>query len=233
MANTKTSTTSFYPNQDTFLIAVDCIIFGFKDNKISLLAQPRFLEPFKNGLSLLGGFVKENESVEQAASSVLSRLTGLENIYMEQVGMYGALERDPGDRVVSCAFYALIDIESQDEQLLEEHKAFWINIDRANELIFDHPRMVADAIQLLRQKAAIQAVGFNLLPEKFTLSQLQALYEAIYYQVFDIRNFRKKMLSMDFLEKLNEVDKSGSKKGAYYYRFRDEKMQNDQYPSRF
>ena len=219
----KTTASSFYPNQDTFLIAVDCIIFGFKDNKISLLVQPRFLEPFKNGLSLLGGFVKENESVEQAASSVLSRLTGLENIYMEQVGVYGALERDPGDRVVSCAFYALIDIESQDEKLLDEHKAFWININRANELIFDHPQMVVDAIQILRRKAAAQPIGFNLLPEKFTLSQLQILYEAIYNQTFDIRNFRKKMLGMDFLEKLNEVDKSGSKKGAFFYRFKEEK----------
>lgn len=219
----KTTAASFYPNQDTFLIAVDCIIFGFKDNKISLLVQPRFLEPFKNGLSLLGGFVKENESVEQAASSVLSRLTGLENIYMEQVGVYGALERDPGDRVVSCAFYALIDIESQDEKLLDEHKAFWININRANELIFDHPQMVVDAIQILRRKAATQPIGFNLLPEKFTLSQLQILYEAIYNQTFDIRNFRKKMLGMDFLEKLNEVDKSGSKKGAFFYRFKEEK----------
>ncbi|MEI6556506.1 MAG: NUDIX domain-containing protein [Paludibacter sp.] len=219
----KTTASSFYPNQDTFLIAVDCIIFGFKDNKISLLVQPRFLEPFKNGLSLLGGFVKENESVEQAASSVLSRLTGLENIYMEQVGVYGALERDPGDRVVSCAFYALIDIESQDEKLLDEHKAFWININRANELIFDHPQMVVDAIQILRRKAATQPIGFNLLPEKFTLSQLQILYEAIYNQTFDIRNFRKKMLGMDFLEKLNEVDKSGSKKGAFFYRFKEEK----------
>ncbi len=219
----KTTASSFYPNQDTFLIAVDCIIFGFKDNKISLLVQPRFLEPFKNGLSLLGGFVKENESVEQAASSVLSRLTGLENIYMEQVGVYGALERDPGDRVVSCAFYALIDIESQDEKLLEEHKASWMNINRADELIFDHPQMVVDAIQILRRKAATQPIGFNLLPEKFTLSQLQILYEAIYNQTFDIRNFRKKMLGMDFLEKLNEVDKSGSKKGAFFYRFKEEK----------
>lgn len=230
---TRTLPTDFYPNQDTFLIAVDCIILGFKDNKISLLVQPRFLEPFKNGLSLLGGFVKENESVEQAASSVLSRLTGLENIYMEQVGMYGALKRDPGDRVVSCAFYALIDIESQDEKLLEEHKAFWMNINQADKLIFDHPQMVTDAIQILRRKAAVQPIGFNLLPEKFTLSQLQALYEAIYNQSFDIRNFRKKMLSMDFLEKLNEVDKSGSKKGAFYYRFKEEKGQSGQSSSGF
>ncbi len=229
----KTTSTSFYPNQDTFLIAVDCIIFGFRDNKISLLVQPRFLEPQKNGLSLLGGFVKADESVEQAASSVLSRLTGLENIFMEQVGMYGSLERDPGDRVVSCAFYALIDIESQDEKLLEEHKAFWMNINQADKLIFDHPQMVADAIHILRRKAAVQPIGFNLLPEKFTLSQLQALYEAIYNQSFDIRNFRKKMLSMDFLEKLNEVDKSGSKKGAFYYHFKEEKTLNGQTSSGF
>ena len=105
----KTTSTSFYPNQDTFLIAVDCIIFGFRDNKISLLVQPRFLEPQKNGLSLLGGFVKADESVEQAASSVLSRLTGLENIFMEQVGMYGSRVWALGVRVKKSILTSIYD----------------------------------------------------------------------------------------------------------------------------
>ena len=212
---------TFYKSSELVLVAVDCIIFGFKNSGISLLASHRLLEPNKGGLSLMGGFVHRDVSVNQAAINVLKKCTGLENIFMEQVGVYGEIERDPGERVISCAFYALIDIESHDQKLLEEHDAFWININRADELIFDHSQMVKDAMTILRQKAALKPIGFNLLPEKFTLTQLQTLYEAIYNQQFDNRNFRKKMLSMDFLEKLNEIDKTGSKKGAYFYRFKE------------
>lgn len=212
-----------YENQDQLLVAVDCIIFGFTENEIKLLAFNRTIEPARGGLSLMGGFVHKNESVQQAAINVLNSLTGLGDIYMEQVGVYGEIDRDPGARVISCAFYALIDIASHDEKLLEAHNAFWININRCDELIFDHPKMVRDAMEILRQKAAVKPIGFNLLPEKFTLTQLQSLYEAIYDHPLDKRNFRKKMQNMDFLEKLDEIDKSGSKKGAFFYRFRDEK----------
>lgn len=211
----------FYSSQDTFLVAVDCIIFGFKDNEMRLLCHKRTMKPSQGGLSLMGGFVKENQSVKDAAVSVLSNLTGLENVYMEQVGVYGEIDRDPGERVISCAFYALIDVAAHDESLLDEHNAFWINISQASELIFDHSQMVKNALSILRRKAAVQPIGFNLLPEKFTLTQLQALYEAIYGHPIDKRNFRKKMTNMNFLEKLDEIDKSGSKKGAYYYKFKE------------
>lgn len=214
---------NYYNSQNPFLVAVDCIILGFQDNEIKLLVHHRQMEPAKGGLSLMGGFVRENESLNDAAIRVLTSLTGLENIFMEQVGTYGDIDRDPGERVISCVYYALIDVRAQDESLLEKYNAGWVNINRSDELIFDHPQMVRDAINILRNKAAMQPIGFNLLPEKFTLTHLQALYEAIYGKSLDKRNFRKRMLGFDFIEKLNEVDKSGSKKGAYYYKFKEDK----------
>ena len=213
----------YYKSHNLFLVAVDCIIFGFQNNEIKLLVHPRAMEPYQGGLSLMGGFVQKNESVADAASNILSNLTGLENIFMEQVKVYGELNRDPGERVISCAYYALIDINAYDTSLLKSHNAFWVNLDKASKLIFDHSQMVADALDILRRKAVLEPIGFNLLPEKFTLTQLQALYEAIYGTTMDKRNFRKKIHSLDFLEKLDEIDKSGSKKGAYFYKFKDEK----------
>jgi 8-oxo-dGTP diphosphatase len=220
------SPNTYYSSQHEFLVAVDCIILGFRDNQISLLVHRREMEPALGGASLMGGFVRENESVEAAAIRVLTDLTGLENIFMEQVGFYGAVDRDPGERVISCAYYALIDINEQDEELLKKHQAYWMNIQESEQLIFDHHQMVKDAIHILRRKASIQPIGFNLLPGKFTLTSLQSLYEAIYNHQLDKRNFRKKMLSMSFLEKTDEVDKSGSKKGAYYYRFKATQTSN-------
>lgn len=211
---------NYYSLQDSFLVAVDCIILGFMDNEIKLLVHNREMEPALGGLSLMGGFVRKNESLEDAATRVLTNLTGLQNIFMEQVGMYGDINRDPGERVISCAYYALIDASAQDSNLLELHNAYWVKTSEAKKLIFDHPHMVHDAIKILRRKAAIQPIGQNLLPEKFTLTSLQSLYEAIYDSPLDKRNFRKKMMSLDFLEKLDEIDKSGSKKGAYFYRFK-------------
>lgn len=225
------SPANYYRSQHAFLVAVDCIILGFRDNEISLLVHNREMEPAQGGVSLMGGFVRENEAVDEAATRVLTDLTGLENIFMEQVGIYGDVNRDPGERVISCVYYALIDINAQDESLLTKHKAYWMNISEYNSLIFDHGQMLTDALAILRRKASVQPIGFNLLPEKFTLTQLQALYEAIYSHNLDKRNFRKKMLGFDFLEKTNEIDKSGSKKGAYYYQFKqkDEELKEINY----
>lgn len=216
----------FYKSHNLFLFAVDCIIFGFHNNEIKLLVHPRAMEPEQGGLSLMGGFVRMNESVDQAASSILSNLTGLENIFMEQVKVYGELNRDPGERVISCAYYALIDINDYDDTLLN-HNSFWINLDEASKLIFDHHQMVKDALAILRRKAMFEPIGFNLLPEKFTLTQLQSLYEAIYGKLLDKRNFRKRMLSLNFVEKLDEIDKSSSRKGAYFYKFKEENLLNN------
>ena len=217
----------YYKSQNLFLVAVDCIIFGFHNNEIKLLVHPRAMEPEQGGLSLMGGFVRKDESVDQAASYILSNLTGLENIFMEQVKVYGELNRDPGERVITCAYYSLIDINAYDESLLKNHHAFWVSLDKASDLIFDHYQMVKDALAILRRKAVLEPIGFNLLSEKFTLTQLQSLYEAIYGKPMDKRNFRKKMLSFGFIDKLEEIDKSGTKKGAYYYKFNDRNLLNN------
>ena len=210
----------YYKIYDPFYIAVDCVILGFHNDRICFLAHKRNIEPALGGFTLMGVFVKMDESLTQAAVRALTSLTGLQNIYMEQVGMYSEVDRDPGERVISCAFFALIDIEAHDEELLKKHNAFWIDINNADDLIFDHPQMVKDAVSILRRKASIDPIGLNFLPEKFTFTRLQVLYEAIYDRQMDKRNFRKKMMSLDFLEKTTEIDKTSSKKGAFLYQFK-------------
>lgn len=215
--------TSFYSEKHKFLLAVDCIIFGFHEGELNLLLLHRSFEPEKGKLSLPGGFLKENESLNDAAIRVLNELTGLENLYMEQVHTFGDVNRDSGERVVSVAYYALININDYDTSLLGKYNASWVKSTEVPDLVFDHSEMVKSARQALCKRAAVEPVGFNLLPEKFTLPQFQTLYEAIYGEVLDKRNFRKKVLSMNVLEKLNEKDKLSSKRGAFLYRFNEEK----------
>jgi hypothetical protein len=215
--------TRFYQHEDKFLLSVDCIILGFKENAIHVLIARRKFEPLKGERSLLGGFVRKTESLDEAVARVVREYTGIENVYMEQVGAYGDVGRDIGERVVSVVYYALIDMELYDEKLEEKHNARWVNIRETGTLTLDHNRLLADTLQLIRRRTATRPVGFNLLPEKFTLPQLQSLYEAIHQQPFDKRNFRYKIREMDILEKLEEKDKSSSRKGAYYYRFNKEK----------
>ena len=166
----------------------------------------------------MGGFVQDNESCDEAAKRVLRELTGLDNVYMEQVGAFGEVERDPGERVISIAYYALINIDNYDKQLVRSHNAFWAEINELPELIFDHKEMVEKARNLMKQKAGYKPIGFNLLPELFTLTQMQTLYEAIYGETMDKRNFRKRVAEMDFVEQTDEIDKTGSKRGARLYR---------------
>jgi hypothetical protein len=139
------------------------------------------------------------------------------------VGAYGDLERDIAERVISVVYYALIDMELFDEKLMKKHNAKWVNVNDVGALILDHNQFLKDTLKLMRRRTATRPVGFNLLPEKFTLPQLQSLYEAIYQTPLDKRNFRKRLSEMDILEKLDEKDKNSSKKGAYYYKFNKEK----------
>jgi 8-oxo-dGTP diphosphatase len=203
------------------LVAVDCIIFGYDilEKEIKLLLIKRSFEPSKGKWSLEGGFVNEDESLDDAASRILFNLTGLKNVFMEQSYTYGASERDPGARVISTAYFSLIKIQDIDNRLKEKNGAHWRSISNLPELIFDHPAMIARALEELRCQIKTKPVGFELLPEKFTLVQLQDLYEAIYLRKIDRRNFRKKILSMNLLQKLDEKEKETSKKGAFYYQF--------------
>ena len=219
--------TNYYNHHPKFYVAVDCIIFGFNLGELSLLLLKRNFEPAKGQWSLMGGFVQENESVNDAAKRVLSELTGLTDVYMEQVGTFGEIERDPGERVVSVAYYALLNINESDRELVQKHNAFWVNINELPELIFDHPQMVEQARELMRMKASTEPIGFNLLPKLFTLSQLQSLYEAIYGEDIDKRNFRKRVAEMDYIEKTDKIDKSGSKRGAALYKFNNKVYRKD------
>lgn len=200
-------------------MAVDCIIFGFDDEGLKLLLAHRKLEPCKGMRSLMGGFVNERESVDEAANRVLYDLTGMKDIYLEQLYTYGDVMRDTAGRVISVAYYALIQTDKFKEITDKDNGAQWFLVGKTPDLIFDHGIMVEKALARLSRRVRYQPVGFELLPDKFTLPQLQRLYEAIYQQKIDKRNFRKRILAMNLLVKLNEKDKEGSKRGAFYFRF--------------
>lgn len=212
---------NYYSSNPTFYVGIDCIIFGFNEGELNLLLLKRNFQPAMGEWSLMGGFVQQGESVDNAAKRVLAELTGLENVYMEQVGSFGEVERDPGERVISVAYYALININEYDRELVHQHNAYWVNINELPHLIFDHPQMVKQARELMQQKASTEPIGFNLLPKLFTLSQLQSLYEAIYGEQIDKRNFRKRIAEMDYIEKTDKIDKTGSKRGAALYKFNE------------
>ncbi len=216
-------TSSFYQGQEKYFVSVDCFCIGFKDSRLYVLIAKRKFEPLIGEDSLMGGFVRPDESVDAAASRVLSEYTGIEDVYMEQVGTYGEVERDLADRVISIAYYALIDIESFNEELCLVHNTRWVEINQVGKLVFDHNKILKDTISILEKRATSSPVMFNLLPEKFTLPQLQSLYETIYSTTFDKRNFRKKILDMNILDKKEDKDKSASKRGAFYYTFDTEK----------
>lgn len=212
----------FYQNKDSFLVAVDCIIIGFRDNDLHILIAKRPFEPMQGGWSLMGGFVGLGESLYSAAERVVVEFTGIDDVYLEQVGAYGELDRDL-ERVISIAYYALVDFEKFDTMFARKYDMHWVKIGQLPSLVLDHNKMVKDTIDQLQRRAAIKPIGFNLLGDQFTLPTLQSLYESIYQEKIDKRNFRKKLLSMDILEKLDEKDKSSSKRGAFYYRFNKEK----------
>jgi ADP-ribose pyrophosphatase YjhB (NUDIX family) len=211
--------TQYYIEHQKILISVDCIIFGFEHNKLKVLLGRRPIDPGKGAWSLYGGFVRNEESVDEAADRTLYELTGLRNVYMRQVGAFGSVDRDPGARVVSVAYYALINVKDYDQKMLTEHDVEWVNIEELPEMFSDHKQMIKKARKLMQQKIRTEPISFQLLPGLFTLTQLQRLYEAVNGEEVDKRNFRKRIKEMDFIEKTDLIDKTGSKRGAYLYRF--------------
>ena len=137
---------NYYSSKSKFYVAIDCIIFGFNEGELNLLLLKRNFQPAMGEWSLMGGFVQENESTDDAAKRVLHELTGLDKVYMEQVGSFGSIDRDPGERVISISYYALININEYDKELVQQHNAYWVNINELPELIFDHPQMVEQEI---------------------------------------------------------------------------------------
>lgn len=215
-----------YAGQARILVAVDCIIFGFDEEGFKLLLIQRGFAPEIKKWSLMGGFVKQSESLDEAANRILKQLTGLEDVYMEQMRVFSKPDRDPVERTIAVAYVALIDIHKYEQQLSEEFHAKWFRLNELPNLIFDHKEMVEMAKNRLRYQAALHPLLFELLPDKFTLPQLQALYEGLYEIDFDKRNFSRKVLSTGILVKLDEKDKENSKKGAYFFKINKEKYKD-------
>jgi len=166
----------------------------------------------------MGGFVQSDERPEDAASRVLKQLTGLKNVYMEQLRVFGEPNRDPIERTISINYFALIDIKKYEKQLSDDYRAEWFPLGRVPKLIFDHNEMVQNAKNKLRYKAALHPILFELLPEKFTIPQIMTLYEQVYDVELDKRNFTRKLRSTGLLIKQMDKDKENSKKGAFYYK---------------
>ena len=219
--------TTYYKEFQKVLLSVDCIIFGFDQNKLKILIGKRNMDPGRGEWSLYGGFVRNDESLDAAAQRTLLELTGLRNIYMSQVGAFGNIDRDPGERVVSIAYYALINVKDYSERLRKQHGVEWVNIEDIPQMYSDHNAMIAKARKLIQQKIKTNPVGFELLPELFTLTQLQRLYEAVNGEPLDKRNFRKRIKDMDYIEKTELIDKQTSKRGASLYRFNKKAFTED------
>ncbi|HEY6142330.1 MAG TPA: NUDIX domain-containing protein [Flavobacterium sp.] len=212
-----------YSAADKVLLAVDCIIFGFDHEGLKILLIKRGFEPEKGKWSLIGDFLKKEEVLDDAAIRVLEEHTGLHDIYMEQLHVYSEIDRDPEERTISVAYSALINIENHNSKLNQNYDAQWFSIANVPKLIFDHDDMLAHAIRRLRYRTSTKPVGFELLPQKFTMRQLLELYEAILHKDLDKRNFISKINSLDILIKLEEKDMLSSKKGSYLYKFDKEK----------
>lgn len=211
--------TTYYSEHTKAYVAVDCIIFGFDENRLKLLIGKRNMDPGRGEWSLYGGFVEKDECLDDAANRVLLELTGLKEIYMKQVGAFGAIERDPGERVISVAYCALINVNDYNEELRKQHGVEWVSINELPQLYSDHNDMVKKAITLLRRRISTEPLSFNLLPNLFTLTQLQHVYEAVLGEEIDKRNFRKRIKTIEFIEKTEFIDKMTSKRGAAMYRF--------------
>ncbi len=214
-----------YLNGHRVLVALDCIIFGFDGKSLKLLLIKRNFEPEFSKWSLMGGFLEENEDLQSAASRILFTLTGLHNNYLEQLQTFGAVNRDPVERTISVVYYALVTIDDQDPVTLQAHNASWIDLADKPALIFDHDQMVETALRQLRYKAAMYPIGFELLPEKFTVPQLHKLYEAIYGVQLDRRNFSRKVIATELLRGTGEKDETSLTKKGQLYALNTEKYQ--------
>ncbi len=215
-----------YTQQTKCLVALDSIIFGFDGESLKILLVKRGIEPDKDVWSLMGGWLQANENLDEAANRVLKELTGLDDIYLENLSVYGDPKRDPVERTVSVTYFALINVADYEQKISDSFQASWFSLHELPELLFDHGTMISHAIHRLRNKAAFHPVGFELLPDKFTLPQLQTLYEAIFDTKFDKRNFSRKINASGLISKLDEKQKGFSKKGAFYYTLNREKYKS-------
>lgn len=199
-------------------VTVDCVIFGFKDDSLKVLLIRSDLEDFKGRWSLLGDVVDYNEELDAAAYRVLKQRTGVENIFLEQVKTFGGLTRHPGGRVITVAYCSLLNIN--DHQLkIADNELHWHNIKNLANIAFDHVKIIEECYKWLQFKIHEQPLCFNLLPERFSLRELQNVYEAILDTSLDRRNFRKKVFSTDFLIDVGEYEEDVHHRPGKLYRF--------------
>jgi 8-oxo-dGTP diphosphatase len=207
-------------------LTVDCVVFGFDEGALKVLLIRRGLEPYQNRWALPGGFVRPDETLDDAARRELQEETGLREIYQEQLYTFGAIDRDPRERVISVAYFALVRrADHLPAAATDAAEAAWFEVEKVPALAFDHGKILKLALERLRGKIRWQPVGFELLPKKFTLTQFQALYEAILGRTLDKRNFRKKLLALDLLVALDETTTAASRRPAQLYRFDQRKYQ--------
>lgn len=205
-------------------LTVDCVVFGFDEGELKVLLIERALEPFKGRWAFPGGFVQVEEPLEDAARRELAEETGLKDVFLEQLHTFGAVERDPRERVVSVAYSALVKLsDHRAKAATDAARAQWFPLSKVPKLAFDHARILEAARARLQSKGRYQAVGLELLPEKFTLSQLQHLYEAVLETELDKRNFRKRMLGLGLLVPLKETQMIGRHRPAQLFRFNAQK----------
>jgi 8-oxo-dGTP diphosphatase len=205
-------------------VTVDCVVFGLDDRDLKVLLVKRGIEPFAGAWALPGGFVHMEESLDDAALRELKEETGVEKLFLEQLYTFGEPGRDPRGRVVSVAYYALVKLaEHKVQAATDASGAAWFPVWDLPTLAFDHDRIVAAALERLRGKVRYKPLGFELLPPKFTLPQLQRLYETLLERELDKRNFRKKVLAMGLLVELDEVEQDVAHRAARLYRFDQKK----------
>src|ERR1700758_5095657 len=207
-------------------LTVDCVVFGYDEGELKVLLIQRGLEPFKGRWALPGGFVRVDETLDAAARRELQEEAGLTNIFMEQLYTFGELRRDPRERVVSVAYYALVKLsDHRIKAATDARAAAWFSVSDVPTLAFDHDQILATALQRLKGKVRYEPIGFELLPPKFTLSQLQHLYETVLETDLDKRNFRKKVLGFDLLVPLKQTQMTGRHRPAQLFSFDAEKYQ--------
>ncbi|MCR5132291.1 MAG: NUDIX hydrolase [Prevotella sp.] len=202
-------------------VTTDCVIFGFDGTKLNVLLVERGVEPYKGRWAFPGGFMKMNETALEGAKRELEEETGLKDVYIKQFHAFTGVERDPRERVITIAYYALVRI-SEVKGGDDAAKAEWFPINSVPSLAFDHDLILREALDALRRQIHFEPIGFQLLPEKFTMTQLQHLYEAILGVKFDRRNFSNKMLKLGLLTDLDERITLVNKKEAFLYKFNPE-----------
>jgi len=205
-------------------VTTDCVIFGFNGERLQVLLIERGIEPFKGRWAFPGGFLKMDETAEEGAKRELKEETGLENAYIQQLHTFSAPNRDPRERVITIAYYALVNIQEV-KGGDDAASARWFPLDEIPPLAFDHDYILRMATQKLREQIHFQPIGFELLPAKFTIKELQSLYEAILGINFDRRNFSKKMLHLEILTELDETIWPTPKREAKLYKFNSEKYE--------